>query len=89
MTTNSITVTLAHPLSKSYAAEVHAASVRDYQPGEDITLPPLQAVRLVNAGLVKDVDPRDDEAVRDLFQQSSAPAAEAEEAPAVVKRKST
>lgn len=79
---NSMTVTLAHPLKEADAASVYAVQVRDYGPGEEITVPTVQVMRLVNAGLVKGVAPEDGKAIRDLFTRAANKAADPKPGPA-------
>jgi hypothetical protein len=61
------TVKLAHPLSATYAEKVFAREAKDYQPGDEITVPTNELMRLVNAGLLEGIDPGDAKAVRELF----------------------
>jgi hypothetical protein len=72
MAADKITVRLAHPLSARYAAEVFAES-KEYLPGDAITLPADQVLRLANAGLVQGVDPNNAESIRRLFEEPKEP----------------
>lgn len=78
-----ITVPLAHKLPLSEAVRLGASVPREYQPGEDITVPRASAEMLAAAAQLQ-VHPRDRDAVRELLNRGATPASAAT-APVVVK----
>jgi hypothetical protein len=66
-----ITVPLAHKIPAAEALRLGASEHRDYQPGENITVPTASAQMLAAAGQLQ-VNPRDHEAVADLLKGTPA-----------------
>ncbi len=60
---NTVTLTLAYPLSAPQAARVLAVDEREYQVGEEITVRRDYALMVIQAGFAAGVDPSDSEAV--------------------------
>lgn len=80
-----ITVPLAHKLPLSEAVRLGASVLREYQPGEDITVPRASAEMLAAAAQLQ-VHPRDRDAVRALLDRGTVQApAVAAPAPVVAK----
>ncbi|MDB4872501.1 MAG: hypothetical protein JWL97_3505 [Gemmatimonadales bacterium] len=71
---SNVTATLTNPLSAAYAGQLQASVVRAYETGETITLPAAQAKRLIDAGMVSGVDPKDTAAVAAFLGQVPATA---------------
>lgn len=61
---DNVTITLAHPLTAERAGRLRVKEVRDYQAGEQVSLPPGEAHALIGAGYASGVDPSDADAVR-------------------------
>jgi len=57
-------IRLAHPLDAEQAARLRAAEIKDYQAGEEIEVPEVDAIAIINAGYAAGVNPRNPEAVR-------------------------
>lgn len=74
---NTVSLTLAHPLSAAQAEKLHAAQVKGYTVGDKITVSKDDAVAIINAGYAAGVDPQNHEAVRDaLGDKPAAPRVE-------------
>lgn len=58
-----VTLTLAHPLSADQARRRRAVDDREYNTGDQITVPHPDAVSIINAGFAAGVDPGDPGAV--------------------------
>lgn len=73
MPNDMVTVPLAHKFPKAEALRLGAAEVRDYQPGEDITVPRGSAEMLAVSAQLQ-VNPRDLGAIRELLARGTVPA---------------
>lgn len=68
-----VTLTLAHPLSAHQAARLNAKDDKDYKVGDKITVPLGNAHAIINAGFAAGVEPENSEQVQAALKKSSAP----------------
>lgn len=61
---DTVTITLAHPLSIRQSERLRAKEARDYNTGDKITVPRDDARAIINAGFADGVDPENHEQVR-------------------------
>lgn len=70
---NTVTLTLAHPLTAQQVERLHAKEVRDYRQGDKITVPQDDARAIINAGYADGVDPENQEQTQSALGTTAAP----------------
>lgn len=67
-----VTLTLAHPLNSAQVERMHAKEIKNYSPGDTITVPIEDARAIINAGFAKDVEPGNTKQVQAALSPSDS-----------------